>query len=176
VEDLQRLLEQSQAQSHTQLQSQAQSQTPAQTQMGSLRIPKRLAAPLQGFMAPASPPPLPSSDVRSGDFQPSHKITGSNPITQLTDDDFTSPTTFDETGTMEHPSAGAGSGVSGVRAGASAGASAVQGPTSSEALERLLQTAKGYEWNERYMSVDLRENDGYASLSIEPDGKGYLGE
>lgn len=77
---------------------------------------------------------------------------------------------------MERPSAGAVSGVSGVRAGASDGATAIQGPTSSEALERLRQTAKGYEWNERYMSVDLRENDGYASLSIEPDGKGYLGE
>lgn len=140
-------------------------------------------------MAPPPPPSLSASDVRSTDFQTSRDISASHAITQLidTENDFTFPT-FNLAGTVDHPSAGAASGASGVSsaggvpagagAGVSAGASAdaLAGPSSSEVLERQPQTAKGYEWNERYMSLNLRGNDGYASLSMEPDGKGYLGE
>lgn len=44
----------------------------------------------------------------------------------------------------------------------------------SEALERQPRNANGYEWNERVQS-SMRGNDGTASLSLEPDGEGYLG-
>ena len=37
------------------------------------------------------------------------------------------------------------------------------------------KTARGYEWNER-QRVSQAGADGTASLSIEPDGEGYLGE
>nr|XP_019043141.1 hypothetical protein I302_08852 [Kwoniella bestiolae CBS 10118]OCF22071.1 hypothetical protein I302_08852 [Kwoniella bestiolae CBS 10118] len=46
-------------------------------------------------------------------------------------------------------------------------------PPTSEVLERQPSTARGYEWNERHPRG--KGNDGYASLSIKPDGQGYLG-
>ncbi|WWC70453.1 uncharacterized protein I206_104404 [Kwoniella pini CBS 10737] len=48
-------------------------------------------------------------------------------------------------------------------------------PPTSEVLERQPSTARGYEWNERYSHLTIKGNDGYASLSIKPDGQGYLG-
>lgn len=49
------------------------------------------------------------------------------------------------------------------------------GPVTSTAdqLERQPRDASGYEWNERRIA---QANDGTASLSVEPDGEGYLGE
>lgn len=46
--------------------------------------------------------------------------------------------------------------------------------SSSEALERQPRNASGYEWNERANSSKPNQ-DGTASLSLEPDGQGYLG-
>lgn len=46
----------------------------------------------------------------------------------------------------------------------------------SEVLESQPSTASGYEWNERHVNLTSKGNDGYASLSIRPDGQGYLGE
>lgn len=48
-------------------------------------------------------------------------------------------------------------------------------PPASEVLERQPSSVSGYEWNERWATKGLGGNDGYASLSIEPDGQGYLG-
>lgn len=48
-------------------------------------------------------------------------------------------------------------------------------PLASDALERQPQLASGYEWNERF-NTSGRANDGTASLSLEPDGQGYLGK
>ncbi|WWC89566.1 uncharacterized protein L201_004490 [Kwoniella dendrophila CBS 6074] len=50
-----------------------------------------------------------------------------------------------------------------------------QNPSTSEVLERQPSSARGYEWNERHSHLTDRGNDGYASLSIKPDGQGYLG-
>lgn len=47
--------------------------------------------------------------------------------------------------------------------------------SSSEALEKQPRNASGYEWNERSNSSKPSQ-DGTASLSLEPDGQGYLGE
>ncbi|GAA5987742.1 hypothetical protein JCM10908_007194 [Rhodotorula pacifica] len=46
--------------------------------------------------------------------------------------------------------------------------------SSSEALEKQPRNAFGYEWNERANSSKPSQ-DGTASLSLEPDGQGYLG-
>jgi transcriptional regulatory protein GAL4 len=46
--------------------------------------------------------------------------------------------------------------------------------SSSEALEKQPRNASGYEWNERANSSKPSQ-DGTASLSLEPDGQGYLG-
>ncbi|WVQ68685.1 uncharacterized protein L199_006894 [Kwoniella botswanensis] len=46
-------------------------------------------------------------------------------------------------------------------------------PPTSEVLERQPTTARGYEWNERHPR--RKGIAGYASLSIKPDGQGYLG-
>ncbi|KAI5478756.1 nuclear protein [Pseudohyphozyma bogoriensis] len=45
---------------------------------------------------------------------------------------------------------------------------------STEALEKQPQNASGYEWNERYQTGS-QAKDGTASLSLDPDGEGYLG-
>lgn len=45
----------------------------------------------------------------------------------------------------------------------------------ADAYERQPRNASGYEWDERRRGATC-ENDGTASLSIEPDGEGYLGE
>lgn len=45
--------------------------------------------------------------------------------------------------------------------------------STAEAYERQPRNASGYEWNERQGRIG--ENDGTASLSVEPDGEGYLG-
>lgn len=49
-------------------------------------------------------------------------------------------------------------------------------PTPASLLpEKQPKTAAGYEWNERAKSA-RKAGDGTASLSIEPDGEGYLGK
>lgn len=49
-----------------------------------------------------------------------------------------------------------------------------QAQTKTEALERQPRSATGYEWNERNTASGTA-SDGTASLSVEPDGEGYLG-
>jgi hypothetical protein len=48
----------------------------------------------------------------------------------------------------------------------------VAAPT--EALEVQPRSALGYEWDERHQK-SWKDHDGTASLSVEPDGEGYLG-
>lgn len=50
-----------------------------------------------------------------------------------------------------------------------------QAQSKTEALERQPRSATGYEWNERNTASGTA-SDGTASLSVEPDGEGYLGE
>lgn len=47
--------------------------------------------------------------------------------------------------------------------------------STSEFLEKQPKHAAGYEWNERQTRTAIG-NDGTASLSMEPDGEGYLGK
>lgn len=54
-------------------------------------------------------------------------------------------------------------------------ASSVPLTSSSEALEKQPRNASGYEWTERN-TISRQSQDGTASLSLEPDGQGYLGE
>lgn len=50
-----------------------------------------------------------------------------------------------------------------------------QAQSKTEALERQPRSATGYEWNERNTASGTA-SDGTASLSVEPDGEGYLGQ